>query len=157
MRRPSPLQPCRRAFPCSPPFIALRNAHPRYVVSIRRAPPCWPGLVSDLNRTAEASGGHFRSKSDGRVRRVSNNFRGWPRRRRGSECQILSTRSAGPRSDARLSDFLGNNLLRRNCFQSGLKLLPEIWEMLLATGLRAGNHVQPALAKHVDQLRKLPR
>src|SRR5713101_7603589 len=44
MPRPSPLQPCRRAFPCSPPFIALRNAHPRYVVSIRRAPPNWPGL-----------------------------------------------------------------------------------------------------------------
>src|SRR5579863_6053714 len=33
MPRPSPLLPCRRAFPCSPPFIALRNAHPRYVVS----------------------------------------------------------------------------------------------------------------------------
>src|SRR5205814_1520940 len=40
MPRPSPLQTCRRAFPCSPPFIALRKAHPRYVVSIRRAPPC---------------------------------------------------------------------------------------------------------------------
>src|SRR5229473_4667550 len=31
MLRPSPLQPCRRAFPCSPPFIPLRNAHSRYV------------------------------------------------------------------------------------------------------------------------------
>jgi hypothetical protein len=29
MPRPSPLRPCRRAFPCSPPLIALRNAHPR--------------------------------------------------------------------------------------------------------------------------------
>ena len=44
MLRPSPLQPCRRADPCSPPFTALRNAHPRYAVSIRRAPPCWIGL-----------------------------------------------------------------------------------------------------------------
>src|SRR6516164_2216050 len=44
MHRPSPLQPCRRADPCSPPFTALRNAHPRYAVSIRRAPPCWIGL-----------------------------------------------------------------------------------------------------------------
>jgi hypothetical protein len=48
MLRPSPLQPCRRAFPCSPPFTALRNAHPRYVVSIWRAPPRWPGL--DIRR-----------------------------------------------------------------------------------------------------------
>src|SRR6202045_5297765 len=29
MPRPSPLPPCRRAFPRSPPFTALRNAHPR--------------------------------------------------------------------------------------------------------------------------------
>src|SRR5262249_38658899 len=26
-------------------FIALRNAHPRYAVSIRRAPPCRPGPI----------------------------------------------------------------------------------------------------------------
>src|ERR1700736_4140565 len=48
MLRPSPLQPCRRAYPCSPPFTALRNEHPRYAVSIRRAPPCWPGLFPTL-------------------------------------------------------------------------------------------------------------
>src|ERR1700730_17197069 len=47
MTRPSPPLPCRRAFPCSPPFIALRNAHPRYV---RRAPPVGSAWVSDLNR-----------------------------------------------------------------------------------------------------------
>ena len=44
MPRLSPQQTCRRAFPCSPPFIATRNAYPRYVGSIRRAPSRRPGL-----------------------------------------------------------------------------------------------------------------
>src|SRR5262249_45577542 len=33
MPRPSPLRSCRRAFPCSPPFTALRNADPRHTPS----------------------------------------------------------------------------------------------------------------------------
>src|SRR6516165_10496401 len=46
MLRPSPLQPCRRAYPCSPPFTALRNARP---CRIHPAGPAgtallaWPG------------------------------------------------------------------------------------------------------------------
>ena len=47
MPRPSPLLSCRRAFPCSPPCTAMRNARPRYV---RRAPPVGSAWVSDLNR-----------------------------------------------------------------------------------------------------------
>src|SRR3954447_15284858 len=48
MPRPSPLRPCRRAFPCSPPFIASRNAHRRYVVASQRAPPVDLALPSDF-------------------------------------------------------------------------------------------------------------
>jgi len=40
MLRPSPLQPCRRACPCSPPFTALQNAHP----AIRRIHPASTAL-----------------------------------------------------------------------------------------------------------------
>src|SRR5689334_3329640 len=40
MLRPSPLQPCRRAYPCSPPFTALRNAH-----TIRRIHPAGTALL----------------------------------------------------------------------------------------------------------------
>src|SRR6516162_3759218 len=45
MLRPSPLQPCRRAYPCSPPFTALRNAHPRYarIHPAGTALLAWPG------------------------------------------------------------------------------------------------------------------
>jgi hypothetical protein len=48
------------SLPCSPPFIALRNAHPRSVVSIRRPPPCWPGLGVRPSPAAEASGSRLR-------------------------------------------------------------------------------------------------
>src|SRR5438445_157342 len=50
MLRPSPPQPCRRAFPCSPPFIALRTRiHDTSYPSggHRLVGPAW---VSDLNR-----------------------------------------------------------------------------------------------------------
>src|SRR5271165_2440964 len=59
MPRPSPPRPCRRAYPCSPPFTVLRNAHPRYAVSIRRAPPAGPAWVSDLNRLRKLQASAF--------------------------------------------------------------------------------------------------
>src|ERR1700704_1677238 len=61
MPRPSPLLPCRRAFPCSPPFIALRNAHPRYVrihpagTALLARPGC-PTLTGCGNFGAPVSG-----------------------------------------------------------------------------------------------------
>src|SRR6516165_10818429 len=43
MLRPSPRQPCRRAYPCSPPFTALRNARPCRIHPAGTALLAWPG------------------------------------------------------------------------------------------------------------------
>src|SRR5579859_5174237 len=55
--------------PSSLPIIAtfhsIANAHPRYVVSVRRAPPCWPGLGCPTLTAAQASGVRFRNLSGG--------------------------------------------------------------------------------------------
>ncbi len=72
------------SLPMFAPFIALRNAHPRYVVSVPRAPPCWPARVSDPNRLrklqASGNGWSRRPASTAASARLAPDSRGYPAR-----------------------------------------------------------------------------
>ena len=138
MRRPSPLQPCRRAFPCSPPFTALRNAHPRYAVFIRfSSSSSWRDLGLDLHR--EFGFG---------AREVIGHLKAQPDRRRAAEIAGEAQRGfRGKRSLAAsdLADSRGRQP-ERDCQRVGGEASRHQLVLQHRAGVRCGSGQRPVRA-----------
>jgi hypothetical protein len=112
---PSPLRPCRRAYPCSPPFTALRNAVRRIHPDERRL--IGPAWVSDLNRLQKRSWLNFShaipvaGAAAGRRSQVM-----WTRPSRRGELRFLSL-------DQRLAATSTGHRLRENLPGIGAKIV----------------------------------